>query len=240
VEGAPSRRALGADGQHNRSRPRRPWPRAILSVASRVPRTRRSWKHGKSKISSEQRIRAGQWHFYSCRRREVCKTVGSAYVGSNPTPATTCEDGPLAGNSRASGPFLLCPAACHLVALRVGVSRCPRTHSGRASVSPARSVCTVGFPRTATDGPFWRRVPACRAPLSRACILVCPSSGQVIPQSDGQGKGRQGMSASLSHLPQPDMYLPYTSGGPPVVLRRMSVLVARLRVPSCALRGRTR
>jgi hypothetical protein len=25
----------------------------------------------------------------------VCKTVGSAYVGSNPTPATTCENGPL-------------------------------------------------------------------------------------------------------------------------------------------------
>jgi hypothetical protein len=31
----------------------------------------------------------------------VCKTVGSAYVGSNPTPATTCENDPLAGNSRA-------------------------------------------------------------------------------------------------------------------------------------------
>jgi hypothetical protein len=23
-----------------------------------------------------------------------CKTVGTAYVGSNPTPATTCENGP--------------------------------------------------------------------------------------------------------------------------------------------------
>src|SRR5450756_2612428 len=57
----------------------------------------------------------------------VCKTVGSAYVGSNPTPATRCGNGPLAANSRASGAFLLCPVACHLVALRVGVSRCPRT-----------------------------------------------------------------------------------------------------------------
>src|ERR1700721_3058672 len=47
----------------------------------------------------------------------VCKTVGSAYVGSNPTPATTCGDGPLAGNSRLGGPFLLCPSVCHLVAL---------------------------------------------------------------------------------------------------------------------------
>ena len=45
----------------------------------------------------------------------VCKTVGSAYVGSNPTPATTCENGPLAANSRASGPFPSCPAVCHRV-----------------------------------------------------------------------------------------------------------------------------
>jgi NAD(P)H dehydrogenase (quinone) len=35
----------------------------------------------------------------------VCKTVGLAYDGSNPSPATTCENGPLAGDSRASGPF---------------------------------------------------------------------------------------------------------------------------------------
>ena len=39
----------------------------------------------------------------------VCKPVGSAYVGSNPTPATTpatkCGNGPLAGNSRLCGPF---------------------------------------------------------------------------------------------------------------------------------------
>ena len=47
------------------------------------------------------------------------------------TPATTCENGPLAANSRASGPFLLCPVMCHLVALWTAVSRCPRTYSGR-------------------------------------------------------------------------------------------------------------
>ena len=32
---------------------------------------------------------------------EHCKTVGSAYVGSNPTPATTCENAPLAAKTRA-------------------------------------------------------------------------------------------------------------------------------------------
>ena len=47
----------------------------------------------------------------------VCKTVGSAYVGSNPTPATTCENALLAAISRASGAFLLGPGVCHLVAL---------------------------------------------------------------------------------------------------------------------------
>jgi hypothetical protein len=34
-----------------------------------------------------------------------CKTVGSAYVGSNPTPATTCENGPLAAETQPGGPF---------------------------------------------------------------------------------------------------------------------------------------
>ena len=32
----------------------------------------------------------------------VCKTVGSAYVGSNPTPATTSENAPLAAETRAA------------------------------------------------------------------------------------------------------------------------------------------
>ena len=54
---------------------------------------------------------------WRCRQVAVCKTVGSAYVGSNPTPATTCENGPLAAETRPGGPFLLCPSVCHLVAL---------------------------------------------------------------------------------------------------------------------------
>src|ERR1700756_359610 len=35
----------------------------------------------------------------------VCKTVASASVGSNPTPATTSENGPLAAETRLGGPF---------------------------------------------------------------------------------------------------------------------------------------
>src|SRR3981081_3009586 len=52
-------------------------------------------------------------------------------VGSNPTPATTCENGPLAAYMHASGPFLLCPAVYHLVALWTGVLRRPRTYGGQ-------------------------------------------------------------------------------------------------------------
>jgi len=40
---------------------------------------------------------------------EVCKTVGSAYVsayvGSNPTPATTSENDSLSAETRSAGPF---------------------------------------------------------------------------------------------------------------------------------------
>src|SRR4029077_13236507 len=39
----------------------------------------------------------------------VCKTVGSAYVGSNPTPATTCENGPLARILGYAGRFFSVP-----------------------------------------------------------------------------------------------------------------------------------
>jgi hypothetical protein len=46
----------------------------------------------------------------------VCKTVGSAYVGSKHLPPT-CGNSPLAANSRLRGLFLLRPTVCHLVAL---------------------------------------------------------------------------------------------------------------------------
>ena len=44
----------------------------------------------------------------------VCKTVGSAYVGSNPTPATTCENGPLAVDSPLAGRFFSVPSCVTL------------------------------------------------------------------------------------------------------------------------------
>ena len=54
------------------------------------------------------------------RGEAVCKTVGLAYVGSNPTPATTCGNGPWAGVSRDS----------RAVALWAVMSRCVHGESG--------------------------------------------------------------------------------------------------------------
>ena len=98
-----------------------------------------------------QRCRA-EWHATSFMQVNghvewqlgaVCKTVGSAYVGSNPTPATRCENPPLAAISRAGGGFLPCPVVCHLVTLWTVMLRCPRTYSGRPSVRLGRSVCAA-------------------------------------------------------------------------------------------------
>jgi hypothetical protein len=53
---------------------------------------------------------------------------------------------------RGPGPFSSCHVVCQGVSLRVDAARWLRTYSGRARVPPGRSVRTVGFPRTATDG----------------------------------------------------------------------------------------
>src|SRR5215475_7056927 len=59
----------------------------------------------------------------------VCKTVGSAYVGSNPTPATTSGNGLLAALMRPVGPFPSCHAVYQHVSPCVDLLRCPRTYS---------------------------------------------------------------------------------------------------------------
>ena len=87
------------------------------------------------------------------------------------TPATTCENGPLAGNSRLCGPFLLCPGVCHLVALWTPVLRGPRTLAdgdtgqGAACVDAAGPDLAPAWPAGAQSG---GRVPARRSRLSRA------------------------------------------------------------------------
>jgi hypothetical protein len=84
---------------------------------------------------------------------------GSAYVGSNPTPATTCENGPLAAKSRASGQFCLSR----------GVSACRAVdhHAGLCSDSASLSLYVWG--RLVPGASAWIGFPAFRyAPSTRS------------------------------------------------------------------------
>src|SRR6266568_5504876 len=133
--------------------PNAPCPVVSRSTVSRLP-CGRVFGYSCDAASAAAYGRLPEWP-----KGAVCKTVGSAYVGSNPTPATTCENGPLAGNSRLCGLFLLCPVVCHLVALRAAVSRCPRTHSGRDSCPITVGVhhrLFHGRPRTGRAGGMFR------------------------------------------------------------------------------------
>src|SRR6185437_13726047 len=91
----------------------------------RIPCTVRSC-HGIS--FSEPRSRCGYGRLPEWPKGAVCKTVGSAYVGSNPTPATTCENGPLAAETRPGGPFPSCHAVYHCASLWVDAWQCARTY----------------------------------------------------------------------------------------------------------------
>jgi hypothetical protein len=131
----------------------------------------------------------------SKKRIEEGMVFGSASLtpsdnaGSNPTPATTpattCENGPPAAISRASGPFLLCPVVCRLVALRVGVSRCPRTHGGRDLCPGA-----VGAHRRLFYGRYGRAAPA--ACFGLTCAAKSGDRGRL-----GSRRGRAGSSATV-------------------------------------------
>ena len=73
---------------------------------------------------------------------EYCKTVGSAYVGSNPTPATTCENGPLAAETRSGGPFPSCHGMYQGVSPWADAPRWLRTYN---SVRAERAVHNRSF-----------------------------------------------------------------------------------------------
>ena len=82
---------------------------------------------------------------YDAVGAEYCKTVGSAYVGSNPTPATTSENGPLAAETRPGGPFPSRHAMYQGVSPRVDAWQCARTYGGqrpgKTSGAYNRSLC---------------------------------------------------------------------------------------------------
>ncbi|SRR5712691_5873452 len=90
----------------------------------------RSQRHALRRIAGEVLL-AKTWAQVRACSGDGCKTAGSAYVGSNPTPATTSENASLAAHMHASGALLRCPVMCHLAALQAAMLRCPRTHGGR-------------------------------------------------------------------------------------------------------------
>src|SRR5436309_8217536 len=77
-------------------------PRPVVSrlTVSRLPRGR-VFGYPCDAASAAAYGRLPEWP-----KGAVCKTVGSAYVGSNPTPATTSENGPWAAETRPGGRFL--------------------------------------------------------------------------------------------------------------------------------------
>jgi hypothetical protein len=87
---------------------------------------------------------------------EYCKTVGSAYVGSNPTPATTCENGPWAAETRPGGPFLLCRGMYQHVSPWVDARQWLRTYGGQrpggTSGAQNRSLCGLVAASGSEDG----------------------------------------------------------------------------------------
>ena len=109
--GSESRRQAG--DLHNRSHRPRPWHSRPCPWPAGLPEPRAHGRiaDGGSRNRILERIRAVQRHMTRAGGA-CCKTVGSAYVWFEPntchtTPATTCENGPLAGISRLCGPFPL-------------------------------------------------------------------------------------------------------------------------------------
>ena len=91
--------------------------------AARSPRARTY--SGRRRLSGHHPVAFAQLRWYTQMQAGAgCKTVGSAYVGSNPTPATTSENGPLAADTRQAGRFLLvtpCIVVRHRESMRCGV-----------------------------------------------------------------------------------------------------------------------
>jgi len=99
-----------------------PWDRPRRSAGVRTYSVQRAWyEHPPAsfaQVRGYMEVQAGA----------VCKTVGSAYVGSNPTPATTSENGPLAAETRPSGPFPSCHVMYQGASLRVDAWQCVHVH----------------------------------------------------------------------------------------------------------------
>src|SRR5438552_4381726 len=117
----------------------------------------------------------------------VCKTVGSAYVGSNPTPATTSENGPLAAETRPGGPFPSRHDVYQYVSLWVDAWQCARTYGvqrpGRTSGAYNRSLCRSApiLSPHASAGPLARLLSAAHKAGWLSSVMPAPGGWLGLP-----------------------------------------------------------
>ena len=125
----------------------------------------------------------------------VCKTVGSAYVGSNPTPATTSENGPLAAETRPGGPFPSRHDVYQCVSLWVDAWQCARTYGvqrpGKTSGAYNRSLCRSApiLSPYASAGPLARLLSAARKAGWFSSVMPAPSGWLGLPGRCGRTDG---------------------------------------------------
>ncbi len=126
----------------------------------------------------------------------VCKTVGSAYDGSNPSPATVCENGPWPGISLTSWAVVRCVTLCHHRSGDVATRRWLRTNSGRDPGRRSGSPNRLLFPGCG-DHPARRRRP-CRG---RRASRWPPGAARGWPREPPEGAAPILMVASRHELP---------------------------------------
>ncbi len=118
----------------------------------------------------------------------VCKTVGSAYVGSNPTPATTCENGPLAAETRPGGPFPSCHVVYQGASLWVDAWQCARTYGvqrpGKTSGAYNRSLCVFPGCRHTKMTPTACRSGAIFGGGTRSIVSAATPTRLPLPEPD--------------------------------------------------------
>ena len=122
--------------------------------AVRSPRARTYC--GQRRCNGHRPVAFAQVRWYvEVQAGEYCKTVGSAYVGSNPTPATTCVNGPLAAETRPAGRFVLvtpCIWVCHFGSVCCGVHGRIADGVRAARTAGAHRRLFHGRPRTGPAG----------------------------------------------------------------------------------------
>jgi hypothetical protein len=128
--------------------------------------------------------RAGQWR--STRSGATgCKTVGLAYVGSNPAPATTSENGPLPGASPGAQAVVRCIILGQRWSRCAAAPRWLRTYDGRIrgwrSGAPHRLLEDASPPTGAGRG---------------LCSDAWRHAARELPDAGGAGAGGLGRSAS--------------------------------------------